>query len=636
MGWHEIMALGQEKESVDPEKDSLGNKVDNKVNVNSDEYEGSGTEVQRKHSKCGVCKYRAECDEDAENVGCVCNIDCSGYSFNPVCASDGSSYNNPCFVREASCLRQEQIDIRHLGHCSETDDTNAVGKKDDGMQYRPEVKGDAMPTRVFPTAMLLASHSPINSDLNPSKSVLLAYAQNGILPFRTDASDQREDIYIGNHIPCSESFNGYCIHGKCEFIYSTQKASCRCESGYTGQHCEKTDFSILYVVPSRQKLTHVLIAAIIGAVQIAIIVAIVMCITSVIEEEEEQDAAYTIVTVLDKVANIVDSVQASQKRIEEKHREMENAIKTIQIDILKLAQAHGNTGFMVNKLLEKTSKVSSTMKEVRARVERQSTSVRKVKAKQEEMLNKNKFRVVIYQVRTASENMNESFFNFYSFCKEETECPSSLSVIKEMTPGETLEDDFLPPDDLSSDEEYYIEESKATKFKKSGMRRIDDIKKAFSKENIQKTRQNFGKKVNRLQTRIVTPERRERIRQSGERLKQSGIRMKKTISQAAPAKEMFKIHKKNKERTGAEGQEGVQEAGVHIASELAAAEPFTEEISYTEVITKVKKDKNSATKGASEATEIGVTLPEVVLKQERKEGAGGDDDVPLLDLKPSA
>ncbi|XP_015275439.1 PREDICTED: tomoregulin-1-like, partial [Gekko japonicus] len=113
---------------------------------------------------------------------CVCNIDCSGYSFNPVCASDGSSYNNPCFVREASCLRQEQIDIRHLGHCSESDDTGSLGKKDEGLQYRPDVK---------------------------------------------DASDQREDIYIGNHIPCSETFNGYCIHGKCEFTYSTQKASCR-------------------------------------------------------------------------------------------------------------------------------------------------------------------------------------------------------------------------------------------------------------------------------------------------------------------------------------------------------------------------------------------------------------------------
>nr|XP_055158497.1 tomoregulin-1 isoform X3 [Nyctereutes procyonoides] len=207
---------------------------DNGSGSGEGEEEGSGAEVHRKHSKCGPCKYKAECDEDAENVGCVCNIDCSGYSFNPVCASDGSSYNNPCFVREASCIKQEQIDIRHLGHCTDTDDTSLLGKKDDGLQYRPDVK---------------------------------------------DASDQREDVYIGNHMPCPENLNGYCIHGKCEFVYSTQKASCRCESGYTGQHCEKTDFSILYVVPSRQKLTHVLIAAIIGAVQIAIIVAIVMCIT---------------------------------------------------------------------------------------------------------------------------------------------------------------------------------------------------------------------------------------------------------------------------------------------------------------------------------------------------------------------
>ncbi|KAI5272775.1 Tomoregulin-1 [Manis pentadactyla] len=207
---------------------------DNGSGSGEGEEEASGAEVHRQHSKCGPCKYKAECEEDAENVGCVCNTDCSGYSFNPVCASDGSSYNNPCFVREASCIKQEQIDISHLGHCTDTDDTSLLGKKDDGLQYRPDVK---------------------------------------------DASDQREDVYIGNHMPCLENLNGYCIHGKCEFIYSTQKASCRCESGYTGQHCEKTDFSIPYVVPSRQKLTHVLIAAIIGAVQITIIVAIVMCIT---------------------------------------------------------------------------------------------------------------------------------------------------------------------------------------------------------------------------------------------------------------------------------------------------------------------------------------------------------------------
>ncbi|XP_061444816.1 caveolae-associated protein 4 [Rhineura floridana] len=335
---------------------------------------------------------------------------------------------------------------------------------------------------------------------------------------------------------------------------------------------------------------------------------------SVTDDDEEQDAAFTIVRVLDKVATIVDSVQASQKRIEERHREMEDAIKTIQIDILKLAQAHGNTGYTVSKLLEKTRKVSTRVREVRARVEKQSTNVQKVEAKQEEMLRKNKFRVVIYQ--------------------EDIQCPSSLSVIKDRTRGENREDAFCPPDDLSSDEEYYIEESRASQFKKSGIKRINNIKKAFSRENLQKTRQNFGKKVDRLQTRIVTPERRERIRQSGERLRQTGIRFKKNISNAAPTKETFK-KKMTKEPPMAEGQEGTQEAGGDTTVESGDAEPVTEEISYQEVVTKVKKDKGGGSKGPSQVEEkvvIKFTPEKIVLNQKAKE----DEDVLLLDLKQAA
>lgn len=49
---------------------------------------------------------------------CICNIDCSGHNENPVCATDGNSYNNPCLVREASCMKQEQIDVKHLGGCT--------------------------------------------------------------------------------------------------------------------------------------------------------------------------------------------------------------------------------------------------------------------------------------------------------------------------------------------------------------------------------------------------------------------------------------------------------------------------------------------------------------------------------------
>uniref|UniRef100_A0A3B4WF92 Kazal-like domain-containing protein n=1 Tax=Seriola lalandi dorsalis TaxID=1841481 RepID=A0A3B4WF92_SERLL len=40
-----------------------------------------------------------------------------GHNENPVCATDGNSYNNPCLVREASCMKQEQIDVKHLGRC---------------------------------------------------------------------------------------------------------------------------------------------------------------------------------------------------------------------------------------------------------------------------------------------------------------------------------------------------------------------------------------------------------------------------------------------------------------------------------------------------------------------------------------
>ncbi|XP_074064333.1 caveolae-associated protein 4 [Macrotis lagotis] len=374
--------------------------------------------------------------------------------------------------------------------------------------------------------------------------------------------------------------------------------------------------------------------------------------------DEDQDAALTIVTVLDKVATIIDSVQESQKRIEERHRTMENTIKSVQIDMLKLSQAHRNTGYIVNKLFEKTQKVSAHVKDIKARVEKHSLHVKKVETKQEEMLRKNKFRVVIFQ--------------------EEVQCPTSLSVVKEKNLLEdTQEDEFCLPDDLSSDEEYEIEESRATQFKKSGKKQIDNIKKAFSKENMQKTRQNFDKKVDRIRTRIVTPERRERIRQSGERLrqsgerlrqsgeklrqtsgerlkqsgerlrqsgeklrqtsgerlKQSGERFKKTISKATPTKETFKmhLHKKGKERTTAEGQEGIQDMGVDIISRNGADEPLNE--LYTEMATTNENVQDREVYPSQAEEEPQIPMENIVLQPQTK---GSNEESLLLDLKQSA
>ncbi|KAG5213009.1 hypothetical protein R6Z07F_002142 [Ovis aries] len=340
-----------------------------------------------------------------------------------------------------------------------------------------------------------------------------------------------------------------------------------------------------------------------------------------VTEDEDQDAALTIVTVLDKVAAIVDSVQASQKRIEERHRVMENAVKSVQIDLLKFSQSHSNMGYVINKLFEKTRKVSAHIKDVKARVEKQQTHVKKVEAKQEEIMKKNKFRVVIFQ--------------------EEVQCPTSLSVVKDRSLIESPEEEdevFDTPVDLSSDEEYFVEESRSARLRKSGKERIDNIKKAFSKENMQKTRQNFDKKVNRIRTRIVTPERRERLRQSGERLrqsgerlKQSGERFKKSISNAAPTREAFKMRslRKTKDRAVAEGPEEVREVGVDIIARGEALGPISER--YPEVLSETDPEEASAPRPPQECGEISTPEPlKVTFKPQVKVE---DDESLLLDLK---
>ncbi|KAK0143830.1 Tomoregulin-1 [Merluccius polli] len=188
--------------------------------------EGSGR--GKKVSKCGNCKFGAECDEDSEDMLCMCNIVCNGHNDNPVCGKDGVTYDTPCHVREASCLKQLKIDIRHVGRCQDK------GRKDDSVKVKPDV---------------FAVPNPGVSD------------RDGEVP-----------------LPCPDDYNQFCEHGQCEMTQNLP--TCRCEAGYGGSQCDQLlDFNILYVVPSGQKLHYVLIAAIIGAVQIAVIVAVVMCFT---------------------------------------------------------------------------------------------------------------------------------------------------------------------------------------------------------------------------------------------------------------------------------------------------------------------------------------------------------------------
>ncbi|XP_029385126.1 caveolae-associated protein 4b [Echeneis naucrates] len=256
------------------------------------------------------------------------------------------------------------------------------------------------------------------------------------------------------------------------------------------------------------------------------------------------DDAGSIMALLDRVAGLMDSVQATQQRMEERQLELESTVKTIQADVVKLTSEHANTSSTVDRLLEKTRKVSRHIKDVRVRVENQNIRVKKVEATQGDLLAKNKFRVVIYQGDQEVKAITPG--------NEPADPSGSRAARAEVEP-----DKFeLPPE---SDEEYMVVEeadsSAASRMKKSGLTRMESFKATFSKENMSKTRENLGTKVNRLGERIVTAERREKIRQSGERLKQSGERLKETITKGVPAKLNLK-----KERTVAEGQEGAEGA----------------------------------------------------------------------------
>ncbi|KAF7658295.1 hypothetical protein LDENG_00014850 [Lucifuga dentata] len=198
--------------------------------------EGSAEAGQKETSTCDICQFGAECDVDAEDVWCVCNIDCSHISFNPVCASDGRSYDNPCQVKEASCQKQERIEVKYLGHCQ--GDIATGNKGGDGHFARTDLTEDT-------------KHK----------------------------EDPRNELARGLYIPCPDHYKNYCVHGECQFPSILAQPSCSCYSGFRGPQCDTKEYNVLYVVPGSGKLRYVLIASIIGALQVVIICVVVLCIT---------------------------------------------------------------------------------------------------------------------------------------------------------------------------------------------------------------------------------------------------------------------------------------------------------------------------------------------------------------------
>lgn len=226
--------------------------------------------------------------------------------------------------------------------------------------------------------------------------------------------------------------------------------------------------------------------------------------------DNTQVNAVTVLTLLDKLVKMMDAVQENQHKMEQRQITLEGSVKGIQNDLTKLSKYQASTSNTVSKLLEKSRKVSAHTRAVRERLEKQCAQVKRLENNHAQLLRRNHFKVLIFQ--------------------EENEIPASVFVKEPVSsPAEgkeeladenkSLEDtlhtvDLSSDDDVAHDEEALedsaeenMEESRAEKLKRSSLRKVDSLKKAFSRQNIEK-------KMNKLGTKIVSVERREKIKKS--------------------------------------------------------------------------------------------------------------------------
>ncbi|KAI5769845.1 CAVIN2 [Gulo gulo luscus] len=226
--------------------------------------------------------------------------------------------------------------------------------------------------------------------------------------------------------------------------------------------------------------------------------------------DSAQVNAVTVLTLLDKLVHMLDAVQENQHHMEQRQISLEGSVKGIQNDLTKLSKYQACTGNTVSKLLEKSRKVSAHTRAVKERMDRQSAQVRRLEANHAQLLRRNHFKVLIFQ--------EENEIPAGAFVKEPASSPAggkeeladeNKSLEETLHTVDLSSEDEFPHDEeaLESSAEEEIEESRAEKIKRSSLRKVDSLKKAFSRQNIEK-------KMNKLGTKIVSVERREKIKKS--------------------------------------------------------------------------------------------------------------------------
>uniref|UniRef100_A0A3Q3EC16 Caveolae associated protein 1a n=1 Tax=Labrus bergylta TaxID=56723 RepID=A0A3Q3EC16_9LABR len=308
-------------------------------------------------------------------------------------------------------------------------------------------------------------------------------------------------------------------------------------------------------------------------------------------KSEAQMNGIMVLSLLDKIIGVVDQIQLTQNGLEARQESMEKSVSSIQGELAKLSKNHIATASTVNKMLEKVRKVSVNVKTVRSNLEKQAGQIKKLESNESELLKRRNFKVLIYQDQVKPPKTSKS---------------KTAEMAAEGTAVEGLEQ--IPeegkeglPDNLNSDEEVEIEEiveeSRTKRLQRSTKQQVDNIKKAFSKEKMEKTklktkenlektktRDNLEKTKHSLETKIgklgtrMTPnlERRVKMKSSKDKVKKSlspdhtvYARSKTTVYRVPP----FTFHVKKIR----EGQEEVLPNAEMVEVTETEGEPVGEE-----------------------------------------------------------
>ncbi|KAM9327967.1 caveolae-associated protein 2b [Pholidichthys leucotaenia] len=342
--------------------------------------------------------------------------------------------------------------------------------------------------------------------------------------------------------------------------------------------------------------------------------------------------AITVLTLLDKLVNMLDAVQENQHKMEVHQMEMEGVVRGIQADMTKLSKSHSHTSNTVSKLLDKSRKLSVTMKEVRERMERQGVQVKKLEANHAHLISRNNFRVLIFQ--------EENEIPATVFVKDPPPFPRD-EILEEneaaepgSVDGNCSQEGGLHTIDLSSDEDVGLEaeledeevfrdlenmeKTRTEKLKQSSLKKVDSLKKAFSRHNIEK-------KMTKIGTKIVSAEQREKIKQKTSSLKVSpltfSIRKPRSSSDSQPPEASPQTRESL--TTEADIQlsplsSNDQEAPfTEVHAQLAPAEyeeqelkEETEEVKVEEASAVVEVDVSVGSEGVSEEYALSSTLPQ--------------------------